>query len=45
MTMEDIRLEGKSNKLGAVLTAIAIESPTGKEYRTPTVEDLQAVEV
>ena len=45
MTMEDIRLEGKANKLGVVLTAIAIESPTGKEYRTPTVEDLQAVEV
>jgi putative DNA methylase len=36
MTMDDLRLEGRSGRLGAVMTAVVMDGPTGKEYRTPT---------
>ena len=36
MTMEDIRLEGRSGRLGAVMTAVVVDGPRGKEYRLPT---------
>jgi putative DNA methylase len=36
MTMEDIRLEGKAGRLGAVNTAVVVEGQNGKEYRAPT---------
>lgn len=36
MTMEDIRLEGQSGRLGAVMTSIAVDGTKGKEYRSPT---------
>lgn len=40
MTMEDLRLEGRSGRMGAVMTAVVTESPTTKEYRQPTSHEL-----
>ncbi|MEW5869076.1 MAG: DUF1156 domain-containing protein [Chloroflexota bacterium] len=36
MTMEDIRLEGQTGRLGAVLTAAVVDGINGKGYRLPT---------
>ncbi len=41
MTMEDIRLEGKAGRLGAVMTAVVVDGPDGKEYRLPTDEEIR----
>lgn len=41
MTMEDLRLEGRSGRMGAVMTAVVTESPTTKEYRRPTSHELE----
>lgn len=35
-TMEDIRLEGKAQRLGSVMTAVVVDTPEGKAYRLPT---------
>ncbi len=41
MTMEDIRFEGRAGRLGAVMTAVIIDGPDGKEYRLPTKEEIR----
>ncbi|HAJ59066.1 MAG TPA: hypothetical protein DCP31_07230, partial [Cyanobacteria bacterium UBA8543] len=41
MTMEDIRLEGRAGRLGAVMTAVVVDGENGKEYRLPTTEEIQ----
>lgn len=41
MTMDDIRLEGKAGRLGAVMTAVVVDGKNGKEYRLPTAEEIQ----
>jgi len=40
MTMDDLRLEGRAGRMGAVMTAVATESPATKEYRLPTRREL-----
>lgn len=40
MTMEDIRVEGKAGRLGAVMTAVVVEGSKRKEYRLPESEEL-----
>jgi adenine-specific DNA methylase len=42
-TMEDIRLEGSAipSRLGAVMTAVVVESTDGKDYRPPTQEEIR----
>ncbi|NWG46371.1 MAG: DUF1156 domain-containing protein, partial [Alphaproteobacteria bacterium] len=45
MTMEDIRLEGRVGRLGAVMTAVVVDGPNGKEYRLPTADEIRAAEV
>ena len=45
MTMQDLRLDGRAGRLGAVLTAVVIDGPHGKEYRLPTALELQAARV
>lgn len=42
MTMEDIQLEGRAGRLSEVLTAVVVDSPGGKEFRTPTQDELTA---
>jgi putative DNA methylase len=52
MTLDDIRAEGKKEShstppmtgLGAQMTAAVVDGPTGKEYRLPMPEELQAAE-
>ncbi|MBF6571684.1 MAG: DUF1156 domain-containing protein [Candidatus Binataceae bacterium] len=41
MKMEDIRLEGKAGRLGAVMTAVVVDGPGGKEYRLPTEHEIR----
>ena len=41
MTMEDMRLEGQASRLGAVMTAVVMDSPKGKEYRLPTALEVE----
>ena len=36
MTMEDIRLEGRAERLGTVMTSVVVNGMKGKEYRLPT---------
>ena len=45
MTMEDIRLEGRAGRLGAVMTAVVVNGPKGKEYRLPTDHERAVAEV
>ena len=46
MTMEDIRLEGRAGRLGAVMTAVVVEGKKeGKEYRRPTDHERAVAEV
>jgi putative DNA methylase len=42
MTMEDIRFEGKSGRLGSIMTAVVVDGANGKEYRTPRSEEIAA---
>ena len=44
-TMADIRLEGRAGRLGAVMTAVAVDGPGGKEYRLPTDHERAMAEV
>lgn len=41
MTMEDLRLEGQAGRLGAVMTAVVVDGPEGKEYRLPTAHEIE----
>jgi adenine-specific DNA methylase len=45
MTMEDIRFEGQAKRLGAVMTAVVVDGPNGKEYRRPTEYEVTAAEI
>lgn len=43
MTMEDLQQEGKSERLGLTLTAVATEDVGAKGFRLPTPEEIAAV--
>ena len=45
MTMQDIRLEGRAGRLAAIMTAIVVDGPNGKEYRLPTDHEREVSEV
>ena len=45
MTMQDLRLDGRAGRLNAVLTAVVVDGPHGKEYRLPTEAEVQAARV
>ena len=45
MTMDDIRLEGRASRLGAVMTAVVVNGLKGKEYRLPTEHERSVAEV
>ena len=44
-TMEDIRFEGRAGRLNAVMTAVVVDGPNGKEYRLHTEHERQMAEV
>ncbi|MDI6722181.1 MAG: DUF1156 domain-containing protein, partial [Candidatus Aenigmarchaeota archaeon] len=41
MTMEDIRLEGKTGRLSQIMTAVVVDGQNGKEYRLPTDHEIE----
>ena len=45
MTMDDIRVEGRAGRLGAVMTAVVVEGRKGKEYRLPTDHERAVADV
>ena len=45
MTMEDIRFEGRAGRLGAVMTAVVVDGPKGKEYRVSMEHERATAEV
>ena len=45
MAMEDLRIEGRAGRMGAVMTAVVVDGPSGKEYRRPRAEEIQAATV
>ena len=44
-TLDDLKLEGKANRLGRVLTAVVTEGTTLKEIRLPTEIELETARV
>ena len=44
-TMEDIRVEGRAGRLGAVMTAVVVDGLKGKEYRLPTDHERAVADV
>lgn len=44
MTMADLRLEGRGNRLDAVMMAVVVDAPTGKEYRLPVALEISQSE-
>jgi putative DNA methylase len=44
MTMEDIRFEGRSGRLGGVMTAVVVDGQNAKEYRLPTTHEVHMAE-
>ncbi|MBI4525150.1 MAG: DUF1156 domain-containing protein [Deltaproteobacteria bacterium] len=45
MTMEDIRLEGQAGRLSETMTATIVDGQSGKEYRLPVLEEIDAARV
>ena len=45
MTMQDIRLEGRSGRLAATMTAVVVDGPKSKEYRLPTDHEREVAQV
>ncbi len=45
MTMADVRREGSMGGLGAIMTAVVVDGQSGKEYRGPTDEEVEAARV
>ena len=44
-TMADLRSQGRSGRLGALMTAVVVDGQLGKEYRLPTAVERQAAQV
>ena len=45
LTMADLRREGRAGRLGATMTAVVVDGQRGKEYRSPTPEEIEAAAV
>lgn len=43
MTIDDIRVEGQSGRLGRIMTAVVVDGLKGKEHRLPTSQEIQCV--
>ncbi len=41
LTKQDIQQEGLKGRLNAVMTAVVVDGPSGKEYRLPVFEEIQ----
>ena len=45
LTMANLRREGRAGRLGATMTAVVVDGQRGKEYRSPTPEEIRAATV
>ena len=45
MTMDDLRYEGRAGRFGAIMTAVVVDGPNGKEYRRPTDHEVEVANV
>ena len=45
MTMEDLRLEGRADRLGSTMIAVVVDGQSSKEYRLPTSAELDAAAI
>ena len=45
MTMSDIRLEGRADRLGAVMTDMVVDGLKGKKYRLPAAHEIEVAQV
>ena len=43
--LAEMQAQGRSGRLGARMTAVVVDGQTGKEYRVPTGQDVEAVSV
>ncbi len=43
MEMEDLRVEGRADRLGTFITVVVTEGQSGKEYRLPTLAELRSI--
>lgn len=43
MTPEDMRFEATAGRLGATMTAVVVDGSDGKEYRLPTIDEVELV--
>ena len=44
MTSEDMRFEAAAGHLSAVMTAVVVDGPSGKEYRLPIADEIDLAE-
>ncbi len=44
-TMQDLRAAGRAGRLGTRMTAVVVDGQRGKEYRLPTVHEIEVAEV
>ena len=45
MKMDDLRYEGRAGRFGAIMTAVVVDGPNGKEYRRPTDHEVEVANV
>lgn len=45
LTMEDLRIQGQAQRLGAQMTVVVVDGQTGKEYRVPTEHEVEMANV
>lgn len=45
LSMADLRREGRAGRLSTTMTAVVVDGQRGKEYRSPTTEELEAARV
>ncbi len=44
-TMQDLRAAGRAGKLGSRMAAVVVDGQQGKEYRSPTLREIEAAQV
>ena len=45
LTMADLRREGRAGRLSEVMTAVVVDGQRGKEYRSPTPNEVRAADI
>ena len=45
MKMDDLRYDGRAGRFGAIMTAVVVDGPNGKEYRRATDHEVEVANV